>query len=501
MKTEQKHDQNHAFPDIAKKDIYIFSMLVGVHFLLVEYLITRGLEFNLSPLNYYGQFLDRSLLTTQLYKSLLYLHSQPPLYNLIMGIILKTAGSQPLFAFTWLYRSIAALTIIIFYLQIRFLGLPAGFSSLIGLFFVFNPALIAYEYHLFYPLIAAFLLLLSSFLLTIALKHTRLLYLMLFFLVILLLGTLRSSYNLGFLLIVAALVLFGKKWNIRQILIAAAPAVVLFLMLIGKNLILFQLVSPSSWLGMNLAHMTINALSVDQRQALVASDKVSDVILIPPFQEIGAYPRDLWEPHAELCSDDLPALCEPLKMNGRPNLNFIGYIPVSREYLQAGIYIIRHFPLQYLLQVKQAWIIYFKPAHHAIGISGENLISMQPLLEVVDPILCDDHERNKVCLNFAFVYCLTLIASLPYLLSYFFNPRKKKPQDLILSFLLITILYSALINTLIDVGENNRFRFESDFIFLVMLSVMLYYFLSRPAKFWYLRITGMGGHPDDLVSR
>src|SRR5262245_2635671 len=48
-----------------------------------------GIRFDASPLQWYWQYLDPSLLEKKLLGSLFYLHSQPPLFNLFLGVIAK----------------------------------------------------------------------------------------------------------------------------------------------------------------------------------------------------------------------------------------------------------------------------------------------------------------------------------------------------------------------------------------------------------------------------
>lgn len=60
-----------------------------------------GVRFDMTPLEEFWQYLDVNLLRSRLLESLWYLHSQPPLYNLYLGLVLKlTPNLAPLFAAT-----------------------------------------------------------------------------------------------------------------------------------------------------------------------------------------------------------------------------------------------------------------------------------------------------------------------------------------------------------------------------------------------------------------
>src|SRR6266542_1493548 len=47
-----------------------------------------GMRFDLDPLRHFWQFLDPLLLRTRLAERLFYLHSQPSLFNLFLGLVL-----------------------------------------------------------------------------------------------------------------------------------------------------------------------------------------------------------------------------------------------------------------------------------------------------------------------------------------------------------------------------------------------------------------------------
>ncbi len=51
-----------------------------------------GIRFNASTLGSYMQFVDPELLRTDLWRSIHYLRDQPPLFNLVVGLVLKACG-------------------------------------------------------------------------------------------------------------------------------------------------------------------------------------------------------------------------------------------------------------------------------------------------------------------------------------------------------------------------------------------------------------------------
>ena len=61
-----------------------------------------GVRFH-APLADYWEYVDAPLLTTRMLESLFYLHSQPPLFNLFLGVVLKLFPSASTPAFHAVY--------------------------------------------------------------------------------------------------------------------------------------------------------------------------------------------------------------------------------------------------------------------------------------------------------------------------------------------------------------------------------------------------------------
>ncbi|HEV7501472.1 MAG TPA: hypothetical protein VGQ33_15765, partial [Vicinamibacteria bacterium] len=109
-----------------------------------------GVRFNDGPLEVYWQYLDPFLLRTRLGESLLYLHSQPPLFNLFLGLALKTGDEHAVFVPTFL-----ALGLIVYagsFLLLRRLGVSAWIAFGLATWMATSPSFVAYESWLFYSL-------------------------------------------------------------------------------------------------------------------------------------------------------------------------------------------------------------------------------------------------------------------------------------------------------------------------------------------------------------
>jgi len=90
------------------------------------------------------------LLKDRLFESLYYLHIQPPLFNLLLGVNLKLFPSRFDGAMHVEYLALGLTATIALFLLLRQLGLPALVSAVIASVFCVAPATLLYENWLFY---------------------------------------------------------------------------------------------------------------------------------------------------------------------------------------------------------------------------------------------------------------------------------------------------------------------------------------------------------------
>src|SRR5262245_61176470 len=79
-------------------------LALAAAFVVVELLYRHaGVRFDVTPLDEYLQYLDPVLLRTRLLESVYYLHMQPPLFNLFLGLVLKASAAHFAGAFQLIY--------------------------------------------------------------------------------------------------------------------------------------------------------------------------------------------------------------------------------------------------------------------------------------------------------------------------------------------------------------------------------------------------------------
>ena len=127
---------------------------------LVFYL--QGGAFIATPLAFAMQYLDPTLLKNDLSRSLFYLHSQPPLFNLMLGLVLKLSP-VPSLSYAILFKTAGALIPLACYGTLSAIGVKRLAAVLITIVFMLNPTLILYENLLYYSYIETFYIALALF--------------------------------------------------------------------------------------------------------------------------------------------------------------------------------------------------------------------------------------------------------------------------------------------------------------------------------------------------
>jgi hypothetical protein len=447
--------------DASRRDI---TVLISI-FVISRFLATlAGVRLNTAPLQGFLQYLDPTQLKTNLAQSLWYLHTQPPLYNAILGVLLKISGPTLLIPISHFLIGLTGL--IGLHYVCKSLDLGRAVSVIIPVLFFTSPAAILYENLLFYPYLITVLLISIAYALTRS-ERSRV-WSVTASVLFISVAFIWSLFHLLWLAVIAILLWKRNSGRYRAVL---APAVVATVLLYTKNLILFGFFGATSWMGMNLAGMTITPLSQPDRAALVARGEISDVSAKGPFLSLAKYGTTSKE------TTGVPVLDEPLRSSGAPNYNHLAYIEISRKFLRDDLAVLVDRPGIYLRSV-------FHSLFHFASPSSRNSFNEANLerIGVYDPIY------NAVIYGDLFAtpasgsgigYRLQYLLSgplfsflyLPLALVYAFKLLwKRGTHSPAIIFAAATFLYVAVFGNLVETGENNRFKFVVEPFAWIMLA-------------------------------
>lgn len=322
---------------------------------------TLGVRFDAAPLDYFWQFLDPTLLRDDLFGSLVHLHSQPPGFNALLGLVLKT-GIDPTTAFGVLFHTAGLGACLGLFALLDRLGLDPLRAGCVAALFAASPTAVLYEHWLFYTHLVACLLILGALAAHALVVRGRARDAALLSLAVAVLASTRSLFHLAWAIaIVAGGLLLARRarpgLRVGRLAAAAAPALLLVVAVYAKNAVLFGSPASSTWLGMSLAKLTTWRLDPELRESWAASGVLSPAARVRPFSPLSHYPRELVAAPAW----GHPALDRIVKPGNYTNFNHGAYVRLNRVYLRDAATVMRRRPKLWLQSLGLAWLRYAIP--------------------------------------------------------------------------------------------------------------------------------------------
>jgi hypothetical protein len=421
----------------------------------------------------YWQFIDPFLLRTDLWRSVYYLHSQPPLLNLFTGLVLQAFPANHTEVFHILFFVSGLILTISIYLLGRAMRFPAWLAMLSSAWFAINPGTVLYEHWLSYTLpVTAALALAGIVLHQFILTGKRRLGLLSFSL----LAAIALTWSLFHILWLAAIVIISLIIlpDRKKVLLAALVPVLLVTGWYAKNLLLVGEFTASSWAGMNLSRITTFRLSTKERRELVKTGELSKFALLLPFRNATAY--------LELLPDTpvtgIPILDKPGTSLGRRNQHHLVYVQASNYYLRDALRVIRLYPERYVRSIGQSLYIYIHSPSD-FDLITPNRLKIQELDLWWNRLFFGQWQTNESsgarlslfsAQNVGWWIAIALLTSI-FGSGFFLWKRRNQlstPENGLMLFMLVNILYVTLIGNVMEIGENNRFRFVIDPLILIL---------------------------------
>jgi hypothetical protein len=439
---------------------------------VVAYLV--GVQFESSFLHIGWQLLDLEWLRDDLVGSLATLHSQPPLFNLIVGVLAAVVPGYEHVAMQAFHLLLGAVLTFAMLDLLRRLGVSAGIALTATLLVVLSPASLLYENWLFYPYPLGVVTVLAAWVLCryTAIRTVR--YGMLAFALIAVPALTWSLFHVAWLILTVVLVTAYSGVDARKTLAAAALPLMLVLSWYGKNLALFGEPVASTWFGQNLYRVATGGVSADQRRQLAADLKMSPLAGIAPFSPLSSY-----RPYVEMPRPTgHAALDEERKQDGTPNFNHVAYIAVSRTYLHLAGGIIKQRPSLYMQAVRRGICRFCLPSTddrflepNRYRIRWADRIYRAVIYGQLKRPFPDAECATWSAAHFPVAMPLLLLASIAgpaWLLS-----RRSETPDVrvTMAFVSFTILWVVFVGNLFEFGENNRFRYVTEPLMFIALGV------------------------------
>ncbi|MGQ0723249.1 MAG: hypothetical protein ACT4PE_17005 [Candidatus Eiseniibacteriota bacterium] len=406
-----------------------------------------GVRFDMAPLGTFYQFLDPVLLRDDLVRSIAHLHMQPPLFNLLLGVVLKIVPEHPETLFAPLWAAVGAASVLALHATMIRLGVGGRLAFAAALLFALSPAVVLYENHLFYTHLVTAMLSVSAWLAHRFAERGRAADGVALFALLAVVTLTRALFHLAWLVAVVLLFVIVRRGDRRRVIACAAVPVAVVVAWYTRTWILFGSFAASSWFGMNFAEITLEQASPVERMYMVRDGLLSRYAVIAPFQPMLVYRhlRDAGD------STGVPALDEEMKSTGERNFNHIEYVEISRQYLSDALCIVRERPEWYLKGIRNAVLTFFQPAtsdsflaeNRARLAGAEGVWRIVTLGGWLVPVVF------AAALGYAAVRSLRALRG-----------GRLDAADVTVLYLCANLVYVTLVGTLVDVGENYRFRFK-----------------------------------------
>jgi len=433
-----------------------------------------GVRFDDSPLRAtkltdMWQLLDLGQLRDHLATSVWHLNMQPPLFNLYVGFLLKLPDGlrRPVEVVGSL--ALGLLIVVCTYLLMVELRVPPVAALVVTLVCVVaSPAYLLYENWLDYAYPTAALGTFGAWTLIRFLRTRRARYGVGFFGAYAGVVLLNSSYQIEWLLVAAVPVVIVLRRQWRTVLAVAAVPVLVVAGWYVKDYVQVGTTTTSSWLGMNLARSVLFRAPADQIAELQRQGRMNAVASIPPFAPPTTYsPR-----YVRARPSPVAAVGDLYKVDGSPNYNNPLYAEVSSQYLHDDLAWIRAHPRAYADDVIGSLGVWFVgtdqnftnsvdwPAVRSYARFYDRAVEWQPTQDPAPAFVLFArgwHRPEWLSGQAMAVYALAIFGA-PILAW-----RRRRADPALAGTVLVlwwTTAYALAASSLLEIGENERFRSE-----------------------------------------
>jgi hypothetical protein len=423
-----------------------------------------GVRFLHGGLPRFFQYIEPELLRERLLESVFYLHSQPPLFNLFLGVGLKLAPDDYALLFRIAFHAAGLVLVVALYrllVAFRFSPWAATAVALLG---GTAPAVVLTESWLFYDHVVAALLVVSVLAFHAYAARPSFARASAFFGLAAVLVLTRSVFQLVWLGFALALALVVVRTR-RTTLLAAALPLVLVVGVYAKNAVVFGTFSTSSWYGLSLARTVLPNVEIDERRRLVREGTLSPLALRWPYSPLSTLPRDLvaTEPTG------VPVLDRETKASGATNFNHLAYVRLSARYADDALTVVRREPAAYLRGVALGAGRFFDAGTDDPGFR-ENARELGGWARAYEQLFARIALPSGVRVSAVMLlYALAIGYAAALLVAALCRDRRLPRETATLAYALGTVLYIVALWVATDNGETFRARMLTEPLVLFLL--------------------------------
>jgi len=454
---------------------------IAAFYLLVRLLgLAVGMRFDADNLTSWMQIADVDLLRHHLWRTLWYLHSQPPLFNLLIGLALRLGDTGFLWAMWLLFAGVTLGGILAVHALVRDLAGRPGWALAAAAWLCVSPAVLLFSQKLYYDGLVPWLVAMAVWGLHAGATRRSAGWMAFGFAMLVATVLLRSMIHpVVFAAVVAIYVAASAGQRVRVLAAAALPAALLAAVML-KNLAVFGTTALSSWPALNLVGQMVDQMPVAQRDAMIRRGELSHYAVLPGF----AYPDQYLKLVPPTPPTGEPSLDDLRKSTGEANWNHRLFLQLAEPRMRDAMAGLAAAPGPFAAITVHAVYHFHRPPSEFKGLDvnrrriagwdrlANATVGLQPAAWAG---AADDPARTQapamqlslaaLAQSLAFGGFVLLVAA--RLLAVLRARRWPSPTDATLTVTAMLGGFVILVSNLADVWENNRAHYDIGSVMLV----------------------------------
>jgi hypothetical protein len=329
-------------------------------------LLALGCRFDFDNLTSSMQIADIGLLHDDMWRTLWYTHSVPPLFDFLVGCGVKLGLTLFPWYFLLLYAAVTLGGILALQGLVRAVTGRDDIALLTGAWACISPAVILFSFKLYYDSLVPWMVSMALWGLHQGMTRQSTRHFLFGFSMFALTMLVRTMFHpITFAIILVVYLAFAKGQRWRVLATAAGPAAVVGLFML-KNLLIFGFFGLSSWAPLYPNHTTVDRLPHALRQAMVDSGKLSRFGMIDGF----GYPAENLALLPPAPPTGQPVLDNLSKSTGEPNFNNILYVRVGPYRAKDPMVAIKADPKDFAILLVTSFYHFNRPASEFKGLES-----------------------------------------------------------------------------------------------------------------------------------
>ncbi len=447
--------------------------LVAFYAVVRLVMLALGMRFDADNLTSWMQIADVALLRDHLFRTLWYLHTQPPLFNLLVGTALRCGPGGFLWVLGLVFGVVTLGGILAFHALLRDLGGRPRLALIVSAWLCVSPAVLLFSQKLYYDGMVPWLLCMTIWGLHAGITRRSFGWLVFGFAMLATTTLLRSMIHPVLFLAVALIYLVPSRGQRLRIVAAAALPAAAIAAVLAKNLIVFGSASLSSWAPLQLDHTTVDRLPMATRIELIREGRLSRYAVVDGFAPPPVYLRMM----PPIAPTGEPSLDNLRKSTGEDNWNHILYTRIGKARTHDALVGLAANPVGYVKLLGTSLYHFHRPPSEFKGLernlaviapwerAGNAVIGLQPAAWFGGTL--DPARPQAPLLQIAYAQLLVTLAFLAgvallsgRLLGDLRARRLPALTDATTATIALFGTWVIVISSSFDVWENNRARFD-----------------------------------------